>query len=166
MKGVDAENLFHIFNRSVPNLIRVESSELYYNLHVIIRFEIEQMIFNEGLKVKDIPEVWNDKYEKYLGLRPKNDVTGVLQDSHWAGGAFGYFPTYALGNLISGSLYQKMKKEMPGFNKDVKSGKFGKVLTYLRRNIHEKGRSITSKDIIGDLDVKDYLSYLGEKFGV
>ena len=166
MKGVDAEKLFHIFNRSVPNLIRVESCELYYNLHVIIRFEIEQMIFNEGLKVKDIPAVWNEKYESYLGLRPKNDTVGALQDSHWASGAFGYFPTYTLGNMISGSLYQKMKKEVPSFKKDIRAGKFSKILGYLRTNIHEKGRTITSKDIVGELNVNDYLNYLAEKFGV
>lgn len=166
MKGVSAEQLFLVFNRSHPNLIRVESCELYYNLHVIIRFEIEQMIFNEGLKVKDLPAVWNEKYHEYLGLKPKNDREGVLQDSHWAGGAFGYFPTYTLGNLISGSIYQKMKKDLPTFSKDIRKGKFTNILTHLKDTIHTKGRSITSKDIVGRLEVQDYLAYLEEKFNL
>lgn len=166
MTGVDPEKLYHIFNRSVPGLIRVESSELYYNLHVIIRFEIEEMIFNQGLSVKDLPEIWNEKYDQYLGIRPKDYATGILQDSHWAGAAFGYFPTYTLGNLISGSLYQKIKKDMKSFRKGLREGELQNINLYLKKNIHEKGRSITSKDIVGNLKVNDYLSYLSEKFGV
>lgn len=166
MKGIDPEKLFHIFNKSVPGLIRVESCELYYNLHVIIRFEIEEMLFNQDLSVSDLPEIWNNKYEEYLGVKPKNFSEGILQDSHWAGAAFGYFPTYTLGNLISGSLYQKIKKEMKSFRKDLKNGELQGINQYLKKNIHDKGRSITSKDIVGTLKVDDYLSYLSEKFGV
>lgn len=164
MNGIDAEYLHRYFNKSVPGLIRVESSELYYNLHIIIRYEIEEMIFNQGLKAKEIPEIWNQKYQDYLGLKPKSFAEGVLQDSHWAGGAFGYFPTYTLGNLISGSLYQKIKKDVKGFHKDIRKGEFGRIRSYLAENIHSKGRSITSKDIVGELSVKDYLKYLDEKF--
>lgn len=166
MKDVSPEKLFHIFNRSVPGLIRVESSELYYNLHIIIRYEIEEMIFNGDLKTADLPALWNEKYKEYLGLVPKNFATGILQDSHWAGAAFGYFPTYTLGNLISGSLYQKMKKDMPSMNTDIKKGKLSGIDQYLKKNIHSKGRSITTTDIVGKLDVKDYIAYLREKFGV
>ncbi len=163
MKGIDEKRLFQIFNKSTPNLIRVESCELYYNLHVIIRFEIEEMIFNEGLKTKDIPALWNKKYKEYLGIAPKTNREGVLQDSHWAGGAFGYFPTYTLGNLISGSLYQKMKLTVPKFSQKIEKGDFKDILTYLRKNIHEKGRSINSADIVGELETSDYLAYLSEK---
>lgn len=166
MKGVSPLDLFHVFNRSVPGLIRVESSELYYNLHIIIRYEIEEMIFNQGMNANDIPNVWNEKYKTYLGLTPKTHALGVMQDSHWAGGAFGYFPTYTLGNLISGSLYQKMKKDLPSMKKDMQKGKLSGISNYLKENIHSKGRSETAEDIIGKLDVKDYLSYLAEKFGV
>lgn len=164
MKGIDEERLFLIFNKSVPGLIRVESCELYYNFHVIIRFEIEKMIFNENLKVSDIPEVWNNLYEKYLGIRLKSFSEGLMQDSHWAGGAFGYFPTYSLGNLISGSLYQKMKNEVPRFSQNITQGEFAPILDYLVKNIHSKGRSITASDVVGKLAVKDYLDYLNEKF--
>lgn len=164
MKGINPERLFTVFNKSVPGLIRVESSELYYNFHIIIRFEIEEMIFNQGLNAKDIPAIWKEKYHSYLGLVPKTHAEGMLQDSHWAGGAFGYFPTYTLGNLISGSLYKKLKKENSQFEKQIAKGNFSPILTSLVKNIHSKGRSITSQDVVGELAVKDYLSYLEEKF--
>ena len=164
MKGITPEELFLIFNKSVPGLIRVESSELYYNLHIIIRYEIEEMVFNQGLNAGDIPELWNEKYKQYLGITPPDFSRGILQDSHWAGAAFGYFPTYTLGNLISGSLYQQMKMEIPGFKKDIRKGELGNISNWLKKNIHEKGRSVTSHDIIGKINVNDYLSYLEEKF--
>jgi carboxypeptidase Taq len=164
MKNISTEKLYHVFNKSAPGLIRVESSELYYNFHIIIRYEIEELIFNQGMDAKDIPAIWDEKYKAYLGIKAKNYSDGVLQDSHWAGGAFGYFPTYTLGNLISGSLYHKMKKDIPGFKKDVKKGKLSKIGHYLKDNIHSKGRSVTTKDIVGELDVRDYLLYLSEKF--
>lgn len=164
MKGISEETLFRTFNKSVPGLIRVESSELYYNLHIIIRYEIEEMIFNQGLEAKDIPEVWNSKYKDYLGLGPKTYGEGILQDSHWAGAAFGYFPTYTLGNLITGSLHARLKKAVPGVEKKIEKGQFAPILEHLKKNIHAKGRSITSKDIVGKLNVQDYLDYLAEKF--
>lgn len=166
MVGVTPEKLFHIFNKSVPGLIRVESPELYYNLHVIIRYEIEEMIFNQGMQAKDIPAVWNEKYREYLGVEPKDYSTGVLQDSHWAGGAFGYFPTYTLGNLISGSLYQMMKTEVPDYKKLIKSGKLEGIEKFLKEEVHKKGRSVSARDIVGKINVNDYLSYLSEKFRV
>ena len=167
MKGITAEKLFFIMNKSVPNLIRVESCELYYNLHVIIRFEIEKMIFNEGMDAFDIPYVWNELYEKYLGVRPKNISEGAMQDSHWAGGAFGYFPTYTLGNLISGSLYQKMKREIKTFNQDIQKGEFTRILSYLRENIHVHGRTLDLNNLVGgEIKTRDYLDYLKEKFDV
>lgn len=164
MKDITKDDLFYYFNKSIPGLIRVESCELYYNYHVIIRFEIEKLIFNENLKVDELPKIWNKLYKDYLGITPKTNQVGILQDSHWAGGAFGYFPTYTLGNLISGSLYYKMKKDLPTFSKDIKKGDFTKVLQYLRQNIHSQGRSINSTDIVGKLSSQDYLSYLKEKF--
>lgn len=166
MKGESALDLFHISNKSVPGLIRVESCELYYNLHVIIRYEIEEMIFNHGLNTKDLPAIWNEKYESYLGIKPPTNALGIMQDSHWAGGAFGYFPTYTLGNLISGTIYQKLKKEMPNFKKNIQKGKLEGISAYLEENIHEKGRSVTVHDLVGELKVQDYIKYLSEKFGV
>jgi carboxypeptidase Taq len=164
MKNIDEDKLFHIFNKSTPSLIRVESCELYYNFHVIIRYEIEEMIFNQGLQAKDIPAIWKEKYKNYLGIVPKTDAQGMLQDSHWAGGAFGYFPTYTLGNLISGSIYMKLKKTLPQFEKQIEKGDFTKILNFLVKNIHQKGRGITTKDIVGELKVDDYLKYLEQKF--
>lgn len=166
MKGVDEEALYRIFNKSVPGLIRVESPELYYNLHIIIRFEIEEEIFNGTIAVDELPELWNKKYKDYLGIRPKTFREGILQDSHWAGAAFGYFPTYTLGNLISGSLAHRMKKEIRNFDRLVSTGELTPVREWLKENIHRHGRQISAKDIVGDIDVKDYLSYLKAKFGV
>jgi carboxypeptidase Taq len=122
------------------------------------------MIFNHGLNAKDIPAVWKEKYKEYLGLTPQNDAQGMLQDSHWASGAFGYFPTYTLGNLISGTLYKKLKKEVPHFEKQIANGNFSSILNFLKTNIHSKGRSINSSDLVGELNVTDYLNYLEEKF--
>ena len=164
MKSVDPETLYRIFNKSVPGLIRVESSELYYNLHVIVRFEIEEAIFNSDIPINDLPALWNEKYLSLLGLKPKNYTEGILQDSHWAGGAFGYFPTYTLGNLISGSLSRIMRKEIKNFDDLVRRGELSPVREWLKENIHKHGRSITSKDIVGEIQVKDYLQYLDEKF--
>ena len=164
LKGVSEEQLYYYFNKSVPGLIRVESSELYYNFHIIIRFEIEEMIFNQKLNAKDLPSLWASKYREYLGLKVPDHKHGVLQDSHWAGGAFGYFPTYTLGNLISGSLYQKVKKEIPSLEKQISNGNFKPTLEWLVKNIHQKGRSITSKDLVGELKISDYLRYLEQKF--
>lgn len=166
MKGVSSEELFLVFNKSVPGLIRVESCELYYNLHIIIRYEIEEMIFNQGLNSKDLPAIWNEKYQEYLGLKPKTFTQGILQDSHWAGADFGYFPTYTLGNLISGTLYKEMKKVVPGYKKDIRKGNLEGIGEFLKDNIHVKGRALTLKDMVGELGVKDYLSYLSEKFEV
>lgn len=164
MKNISPEGLYQVFNKSVPGLIRVESCELYYNLHIIIRYEIEELIFNQGMESKDIPALWNEKYKAYLGLTPPTHAQGLMQDSHWAGGAFGYFPTYTLGNLISGSLYHQMKKTIPTFKKDIEHGKLETISAYLKKNIHSKGRSASARDLIGELDVKDYLSYLSLKF--
>ncbi len=164
MKGISPETLFHYFNKSVPGLIRVESPELYYNLHVIIRFEIEEKIFNENYPAAQLPELWNTKYKESLGIKPCTNREGILQDSHWAGGAFGYFPTYTLGNLISGSLSRIMKKEMPKFHSLVRSGDLAPIGEWLKKNIHSHGRAITTKDIVGQIEVKDYLTYLDDKF--
>lgn len=164
MKGISAEELFHVFNKSVPGFIRVESPELYYNLHIIIRFEMEEAIFNDNIATADLPAMWNEKYKSYLGLKPRTPAEGILQDSHWASAAFGYFPTYTLGNLISGSLSVRMKKEMKNFDQLVEEGNFTPIREWLRKNIHQHGRRITSKDIVGEINVKDYLSYLTDKF--
>lgn len=164
MKGIDPETLYRVFNKSVPGPIRVESPELYYNFHVIVRFEIEEMIFNGDLAVKDLPEIWNDKYKKLLGIRPKNFTQGILQDSHWASGSFGYFPTYTLGNLISGSLSRIMRREMKKFDDHVRNGDLAPIKLWLKENIHKHGRSISSTDIVGEIQVKDYLQYLDGKF--
>jgi len=160
LKGFSSKDLFLAMNKSTPGPIRVESSEFYYNFHVIIRYEIEEMIFNQGLATKDLPSVWSQKYQDYLGITPSTDREGILQDSHWAGGAFGYFPTYTLGNLITGSLW----KQTPKLKEKIANGDFKSILEYLKNTIHSKGRSTSAKEIVGEVNVQDYLSYLKNKF--
>lgn len=109
-----AEMFYLAVNRAENSLIRIEADELTYNLHIIIRYEIEKMLFNEGLPVSELPKVWNEKYQTYLGLTPPDDGVGVLQDVHWSGGLFGYFPSYALGNMYAAQIAGTLRKEMPG----------------------------------------------------
>ena len=110
LKGVDIEDFYLAANKVENSLIRIEADELTYNLHIIIRYEIEKKLFNEGLAVKDLPETWNAKYKEYLGIMPPNDGMGVLQDVHWSGGDFGYFASYSLGNMYAAQfLYDAQK---------------------------------------------------------
>lgn len=98
---MELDDFYRAINESKPSLIRIEADELTYPLHIIIRYEIEKGLFNDEIHVKDLPQIWNDKYEEYLGIRPINDANGVLQDVHWSGGSFGYFPSYALGYMYA-----------------------------------------------------------------
>ena len=115
-EGVALEDFLRAINVSKPSLIRIEADELTYPLHIMIRYEIEKGIFNGDYKVEDLPEIWNDKYEEYLGIRPENNGEGILQDVHWAGGSFGYFPSYALGYMYAAQLKVAMLKDLPNFD--------------------------------------------------
>ncbi|MDH4466418.1 MAG: carboxypeptidase M32 [Bacteriovoracaceae bacterium] len=160
---MQSDELFLFLNDVNPSLIRVDSCELYYNIHIIIRFEIEKMIFNENLKTKEIPDVWNEKYRDYLGMVPPSNSLGVLQDTHWAAGAFGYFPTYTLGNLLSATLMKKLSQEIPNWENLVEEGNFSPILSFLNKNVHRHGRMIDLKDLAPKLGAKDYLDYLKSK---
>ncbi|UCD95970.1 MAG: carboxypeptidase M32 [Candidatus Bathyarchaeota archaeon] len=156
-------------NHVQPSKIRVEADEVTYCLHVIIRFEIERDLIPGKIAVKDLPEIWNQKYKEYLGVDIENDQEGVLQDIHWAGGGFGYFPTYALGNIISGQLLQTMEKSIPDWKTQISQGNFGNVKNWLVKNVHEHGDlydpAILVKKITGEeMNFKPYLGYLENKF--
>ena len=109
---IDFDVFYDSLKETKASLVRIESDSLTYPLHIIIRYEIEKMIFNEDVSVADLPKIWNDKYEEYLGIRPENDLEGIVQDVHWSGGSFGYFPSYALGYMYAAQLHHAMKKEM------------------------------------------------------
>ncbi|UCE95840.1 MAG: carboxypeptidase M32 [Candidatus Bathyarchaeota archaeon] len=162
------DDFVRAINHVKPSKIRVEADEVTYCLHIIIRFEIEQDLIPGKIDVKDLPETWNEKYKKYLGIDIENDSEGVLQDIHWASGGFGYFPTYALGNIISGQLLNTMEKSIPNWKKQLANGNFGDIKKWLIKNVHQQGNlydpAVLVKRITGEnMNVKPYLDYLNNK---
>jgi len=148
LDDVSLQNFISEMNKVSPGPIRVESDELTYNLHIIIRYEIEQAIFNDGISIDDLPALWNDKYEHYLGLRPESDAQGILQDVHWSGAAFGYFPTYSIGNLMSSQLWDAAKQAIPRLESHIRDGEFTDLLTWLTKNVFKVGRAKTGLQLI------------------
>lgn len=142
------EDLYLYFNNVKPDYIRVDADEVTYNLHIAIRYEIEKKILGEELKVSEIPEFWNDRMEQLLGVRPTNDSEGVLQDTHWSSGLFGYFPTYTLGNLVSAIIASKMRKDMKDYEENIRKGDFQPVREWLRLKIHQHGSVYAPKVLL------------------
>ena len=168
LKGVSREQFVEAINKAEPGLIRTEADELTYSLHVMIRYEIEKMMIEENLDLTKLPDIWADKYEEYLGIRPANAAEGVLQDIHWSEGCFGYFPSYALGSAFGAQLYYHMKKEMD-INGLLENGEIGVIREFLRDHIHRFGKRKTSRDILKDITGEDfnpryYVRYLKEKY--
>ncbi|GAB6930126.1 carboxypeptidase [Paenibacillus sp. JCM 10914] len=169
LKDVDVEQFYLAANKVENSLIRVEADELTYNLHIIIRYEIEKMLFNEGLAVKDLPETWNKKYKEYLGIMPPNDGVGVLQDVHWSGGDFGYFASYSLGNMYAAQFVNTMRKEIPNLDQLVEEGNLFPIKEWLTDKVHKYGKTETPSEIIlrvtGEELNPDYLAdYLEAKY--
>ncbi|MDR1835426.1 MAG: carboxypeptidase M32 [Fusobacteriaceae bacterium] len=155
-------------NKVEPSLIRIEADELTYPLHIMIRYEIEKGIFNDTIKVKDLPEVWNEKMREYLGITPPNDGAGVLQDVHWADGLIGYFPSYAIGSAYAAQIYASLRKDLP-FEKILEQGDLAPIREWLSAKIHRYGSFKDSRDIMKkatgeELNPKYYIEYLKERF--
>ncbi len=168
--AVDAQAMYRGANRIVPGLVRIKADEVTYNLHIIVRFEIELALMEERLKVADLPEAWNEKYRDYLGITPSHDGEGVLQDVHWSGGSFGYFPSYTLGNLYAAGIAATLDAQMPSLWTDVEHGSFGGILAWLRENVHQKANLQEAPDImrsaIGSRDlVQDLMNHLWNRHG-
>ncbi|MDP1508597.1 carboxypeptidase M32 [Paenibacillus sp. CMAA1739] len=166
---VTAEQFYLAVNRVENSLIRIEADELTYNLHIIVRYEIEKMLFNEKLDVKRLPEVWNAKYKEYLGLLPPNDGLGVLQDVHWSGGDFGYFASYSLGNMYAAQIFATLRKELPNLDEFIAAGELEPIKQWLTERIYRYGKSRTPSELIvaitGEDLNPDYLAdYLEEKY--
>jgi len=166
---VSLDDFVRAINQVKPSKIRVEADEVTYCLHVIIRFEIERELFAGKLKVADLPQIWNQKYKEYLGVDIENDSEGVMQDTHWAGGDFGYFPTYALGNIFSGQILSTMQKAIPGWRDEIAEGNFRNVKKWLTDNVHAYGAlydpAILIKKIVGEeINVNPYFAYLNSKY--
>jgi carboxypeptidase Taq len=164
-----SETLDLVANEVKPDFIRVEADEVTYNLHIMIRYEIEKMIFNGGLAVKDIPETWNKMMKDWFGIDVPNDSLGCLQDIHWSMGAFGYFPTYTLGNLYAAQLLESMENELGDIEQIIASGDWSSLLAWLRSSIHENGSVMTPSELIKSATGKApspdaFLNYVESKY--
>ncbi|HVZ41276.1 MAG TPA: carboxypeptidase M32 [Candidatus Kapabacteria bacterium] len=149
--SLDASGFFRAINVVKPSFIRIESDELTYNLHIVIRFEIENALINGQITVADVPELWNSKMHEYLGITPADDAEGCLQDVHWSFGGFGYFPSYTLGKLYAAMFYRQMKREMPDLEAQITAGQFTNVLAWLREKIHRWGKSKRSATLVMEI---------------
>ncbi|MDQ0228813.1 carboxypeptidase M32 [Metabacillus malikii] len=166
---VETEQFYEAINEAKPSLVRIEADELTYILHIIIRYEIEKALFNDELTVEELPKVWNEKYEQYLGITPPNDAKGVLQDVHWAGGSFGYFPSYALGYMYAAQFKHAMEKDINKFTQHIEEGRFEVIKNWLTKNIHQYGKTKKPLEILRDvtgegLNAQYLIDYLEEKY--
>ncbi|MBS1701465.1 MAG: carboxypeptidase M32 [Armatimonadetes bacterium] len=166
---LSVDHFYKIINKVEPSLIRVEADELTYNLHTLVRFEIECAVLTDELKVKDMPEAWNAKYEEYLGVRPTTDSEGCLQDVHWSMGSIGYFPTYSMGNILSYQIWNSLEKDVNNPDELIAKGEFEPILGWLQAKIYSQGRKYTPKELIlnatGEpMNAKYYLDGLGAKY--
>jgi carboxypeptidase Taq len=166
---IELDQFIQSINRVGRSKIRIEADEVTYNLHIMIRFELEKDLFADKITVAELPEVWNQKYEEYLGVKVDNDSEGVMQDTHWASGLFGYFPSYALGNIYSGQMISQITKVLPDWRNQLAEGKLEPVNNWLKDNIHSKGNLYDPEELIKQatgrtLDSEPYLQYLNKKY--
>jgi carboxypeptidase Taq len=170
LSDVTVEDFYRGINKVEPSLIRVEADEATYNMHIMLRLEIEVGLMEGTIKVENLPEIWNTKMKDYLGITPPNDTLGVLQDVHWSGGMIGYFPTYTLGNLASVQLWDKLVEENPNVYDEIAKGQFETILGWMRENVHQYGRKYEPQEIMlratgNKITPEPYMAYLKEKYG-
>jgi carboxypeptidase Taq len=168
--ALDSEELYLAINAVEPTLIRVDADEVTYNLHIILRFELEKKLFRGELAVRDLPAAWREASRELIGLVPANDREGVLQDVHWSDGAFGYFPSYCLGNMIAAQLWERVRALRPQLEEEFARGEFGGLLGWLRENIHAQGRRYSALELVrrvtgAELSPQPLLRYLRERYG-
>jgi carboxypeptidase Taq len=168
--SVTPEAFYRAINRVEPSFIRVEADEVTYNLHVLIRFELEVDLLTDKIKVADLPQAWNAKSKEYLGIVPPTDTLGVLQDVHWSGGSVGYFSTYSIGNLLSAQLFEKAVEQHPSIPDEMARGEFETLLNWMRENVHKHGRKYEPPELVkrvtGEpMSSRAYMRYLKAKFG-
>ena len=167
--NVSLDAFYRGINKVHPSLIRVEADEATYNLHIMLRLELEIALMEGKLAVKDLPKAWNTHMQEYLGILPPSDTDGVLQDVHWSAGLVGYFPTYALGNLVSLQLWERINQDMPNLPDKIRKGQFADLLDWLRKNIHSHGAKYKPQELIeritgSKIDSSAYLRYLQGKY--
>jgi len=169
-KDVSYGQMLRAVNYVTPSKIRIEADEVTYGLHIVIRFEIERDLFSGKLNIDELPQAWNQKYMDYLGVEIQNDSEGVMQDTHWAGGSFGYFPSYALGNIYDGVWLTKLNKDLPGWRNQIQAGSFKETKRWLTDNVYGYGNLYDPEDLVKEvtgrgLVVKPFIDYLDAKFG-
>ena len=169
LASVSLEQFYRGINKVEPSLIRVEADEATYNLHIMLRLELEIALLEGSLQVGDLPQVWNRKMGEYLGVVPASDRDGVLQDVHWSGGMMGYFPTYALGNLVSAQLWTVINKDIPNLEQQFEQGQFSALLDWLRKNVHQYGSKYEPQELVqritgSKIDPTAYVAYLKTKY--
>ncbi|WP_454783228.1 carboxypeptidase M32 [Legionella sp. WA2022007384] len=170
VEHITAENLFYHYTKVQPGLIRVDADEVTYPLHVILRYEIEQQLFSSEITIADLPEVWDSSMQKYLGLSTKgDDKNGVMQDVHWPSGIFGYFPAYTFGALIAAQLFSAVNKSIPDLKEQLQGGNFKSLVSWLRENIHQKGRLLTYPELMRQatgetLNPDYYFTHIKERY--
>jgi carboxypeptidase Taq len=168
LNGTTDEQWWRYVNRVEPGFIRVEADEVTYCMHIILRYELEQDIFAGRLELRDLPEAWNAKMNEYLGLDVPDDARGVLQDVHWSGGSFGYFPTYLLGTIASVQIWERARADVAELDSQMEAGEFGALREWLGEQMYRFGRRLPPNEMLerivgGPLDVEPYLAYLGSK---
>ncbi len=166
--AVDEEAFYRAVNKVHPTLIRIDADEVTYNMHIILRFELEQELIESRLDLKDLPDAWNTRMDEYLGIEVPDDRRGVLQDMHWAGGALGYFPTYALGNVISVQIWERALEDLGDLDDRFERGEFGDLRDWLQEHLYRLGRKFSPQETIervtgSRIDAAPYVRYLREK---
>lgn len=169
LSSFDLDTWYRAINRVEPSFIRVEADEVTYNLHTLVRFELECDLLTGSMKIKDLPEAWNAKYTEYLGVTPRTDSEGCLQDVHWSGGSIGYFPTYSMGNLLSYQIWGALQKSVGDTDELMAKGDFKPILGWLQENVYRQGKKYPPKELVKrvtgkELSADDYLAGLGAKY--
>lgn len=169
LDGVGVKAFYKAINKVEPSFIRVNADEATYNLHIMLRLELEIAMVEGKIAIKDLPEIWNTKMQEYLGTTPPNDAKGVLQDIHWSGGMIGYFSTYALGNLISAQLWEKINNDIHDLDDQIRKGNFSELLGWLRTNIHQHGQKFDPQVLVekvtgSKITAEPYVRYLNKKY--
>jgi len=170
LDGVGVKAFYNAINKVEPSLIRVNADEATYNLHIMLRLELEVGMVEGSIAVKDLPEIWNAKMQEYLGVTPPNDALGVLQDIHWSSGSIGYFSTYALGNLVSAQLWEKINEDIKDLDGQIRKGNFSELLGWLQKNIYQYAKKYDPQVLVervtgSRINSDAYVRYLTKKFG-
>ena len=170
LQRATVDSFYRAINTCKPDFIRVEADEVTYPLHIILRYEIEKGLFDGSMMVDDLPEIWNELMMQYLGIQPPTDTLGVLQDSHWSGGAFGYFPSYTLGAMYACQFYKTLLSEQPDTERNISEGKFAPIKNWLNEKIHSQGRLYTPQELVKrvtgeSLNPSHFIDHLKNKYG-